>query len=158
MHDRGERMLSPLEIQDIEFGKAIRGYQTGEVDKFLDEVFKDYEIIYKENKDLKDRVGVLEGQLDTYRNMEKALNETLIIARNAAEELKGNASRESEFINKRAEEEAKRIIEKANNEVMRIKREFDDIKKQALIFKERYKNLLLSQIGLLDKSVEDIYE
>jgi len=151
-------MINPLEIQAVEFGKAMRGYQTGEVDKFIDDVFKDYEIIFKENKDLKEQVRILEEQLGTYKNMEKTLNETLILASDTAKNLKDNALKEAEFINKKAEEEAKRIIEKANGEVMRIKGEFEDTKKQVVIFNERYKNLLKSQIELLNKSMDDINE
>jgi cell division initiation protein len=149
-------MINPLEIQAVEFGKSMRGYQTSEVDKFIDDIFKDYEIIYKENKDHKDRIGLLEEQLGTYKNMEKTLNDTLILASDTAETLKSNAFKEAEFINSKAEEEAKRIIEKANGEVMRIKREFDESKKQVMIFNERYRNLLKSQIELLNKSMDDM--
>lgn len=151
-------MINPLEIQAVEFGKALRGYQTGEVDKFIDDIFEDYEIIYKENKDLKEKIRLLEEQIETYRNMEKTLNETLILASETAESLKENAAKEAEFINQKAEDEAKRIIEKANREVMRIKGEFDEAKKQALIFNERYKNLLKSQIELLNTSVGDMFD
>ncbi|PLX32174.1 MAG: septum formation initiator [Clostridiales bacterium] len=151
-------MINPLEIQAVEFGKSLRGYQTGEVDKFIDDIFEDYEIIYKENKDLKERIVLLEDQIETYKSMEKTLNETLILASDTAETLKNNAAKEAEFINKKAEEEAKRIIEKANGEVMRVKREFDDAKKQVLIFNERYRNLLKSQIELLNKSTEDMFD
>jgi cell division initiation protein len=158
MCDRGGEMINPLEIQAVEFGKAMRGYQTSEVDKFIDDIFKDYEIIYKENKDHKERIGLLEEQLGTYKNMEKTLNDTLILASDTAETLKSNAVKEAEFINSKAEEEAKRIIEKANGEVMRIKREFDNAKKQVMIFNERYRNLLKSQIELLNKSMDDMSE
>lgn len=151
-------MLNPLDIQDVEFGKAMRGYSTGEVDKFLDEIFKDYEVVFRENQEMKERIAGLEEQVDAYRHMEKALNDTLIVARNTAEDLKSNAVKESEFINRRAEEEAKRIIEKANKEVMRIKGEFDDLKKKVLIFRQRYKNLLQSQIDLLDQTMEDLFD
>ncbi len=149
-------MINPLEIQAVEFGKAMRGYQTREVDKFIDDVFKDYEMIYKENKDHKERIRLLEEQLETYKSMEKTLNDTLILASETAETLKYNSVKEAEFINSKAEEEAKRIIEKANGEVMRIKGEFDESKKQVMIFNERYKNLLKSQIELLNRSMDDI--
>ena len=40
-------MLTPLDIHNKEFKRAMRGYEMNDVDDFLDEVIKDYEKIYK---------------------------------------------------------------------------------------------------------------
>jgi cell division initiation protein len=42
--------LSPLDIHNKEFSKAFRGYQEDEVNEFLDQIIKDYEILLKEKK------------------------------------------------------------------------------------------------------------
>ncbi|MDW7671608.1 MAG: DivIVA domain-containing protein, partial [Bacillota bacterium] len=36
-------MITPLDIQNKEFKKSVRGYNEAEVDAFLDQVMADYE-------------------------------------------------------------------------------------------------------------------
>ena len=46
-------MLTPLDVQKQEFNVKFRGYNADEVDNFVDLVGKDYEVLYKENAELK---------------------------------------------------------------------------------------------------------
>ena len=48
-------MLTPVEIENKEFKKGIRGYREDEVDEFLDIVKEDFENLYRENTDLKEK-------------------------------------------------------------------------------------------------------
>ena len=41
--------LTPMDIKNKEFKKAIRGYATDEVDEFMEEIVENYEEIFKEN-------------------------------------------------------------------------------------------------------------
>jgi len=61
-------MITPLDIQNKEFRRSIRGYNEAEVDEFLDEVMKDFEKLYKENMELKDKILVLNEQIDRYNS------------------------------------------------------------------------------------------
>ncbi|MBR3034046.1 MAG: DivIVA domain-containing protein, partial [Firmicutes bacterium] len=36
-------MITPLDIQNKEFSRAVRGYNQEEVDLFLDEIMADYD-------------------------------------------------------------------------------------------------------------------
>ena len=59
-------MLTPIDIQNHSLKTAVRGYSKKETDDFLDEILKGYEELYKENRDLKDKVtslseGITEG-------------------------------------------------------------------------------------------------
>ena len=56
-------MITPLDIQNKVFKKGIRGYNAKSVDIFLDEVIEDYEKIYKENIEFKDKINMLSDQL-----------------------------------------------------------------------------------------------
>ena len=49
--------LTPMDIKNKEFKKAIRGYATDEVDEFMEEIVENYEEIFKENSRLKDTVS-----------------------------------------------------------------------------------------------------
>lgn len=52
--------LTPIDIQNKVFRKGVRGYNTEEVDKFLEDLSKDFEVLYTENFELRDKVSRLE--------------------------------------------------------------------------------------------------
>jgi len=49
-------MLTPLDIHNKEFKRSFRGYNEEDVDEFLDRVIKDYELLYRENIELKENM------------------------------------------------------------------------------------------------------
>ena len=49
-------MLTPLEIQNKKFKKEFRGYDPVEVDQFMAEAAKSYELLIHEMMDLKDNI------------------------------------------------------------------------------------------------------
>ena len=80
-------MITPLDIQNKEFKKSFRGYKESEVDQFLDEIIEDYEKLYKENIELKDKILILTEQIKQYNNLEETLKDTLIVAQSTADEV-----------------------------------------------------------------------
>ena len=55
-------MITPVEV----LGKELRrgfGYKAVEVDEFLEELAKDYEKVYKENNELREKVSALTENL-----------------------------------------------------------------------------------------------
>ena len=151
-------MITPLDIQNKEFKKVIRGYKESEVEEFLDKVIIDYEKLYKENIELKDKITILNEQIDKYTSLEKTLNNTLIIAQTTAEEVNTNAHKKAELIEKEAEFKGAKLIESANSEVVKIRREYEEVKKQLNIFKTRFKILLEAQLELLTDCRDDIVQ
>lgn len=149
-------MLTPLDIQNKEFKKGIRGYKEDEVDEFLDQVMIDYEKLFKENSELKENIEKTNQQIEQYKNIEDTLKNTLVVAQNAAEELRASALKKSELIIQEAENKGKEIIFNANLESENIKRNFSELKKQMQIFKTRFKTLLEAQIEVVLKDIDDI--
>ena len=149
-------MITPLDIQNKEFKKGMRGYKEDEVDEFLDVVMVDYEKLYKENMELKDKVERVNQQIEQYKNIEDTLKNTLVVAQSAAEEVKVNASKQAELILQESEGRGKEMIDKANREVEKIRTEYEEIKKHMQIFKTRYKTLLQSQIDAVLDACDEI--
>ncbi len=102
--------LTPLDIRHKEFKRGMRGYADEEVDEFLDEVADEYERIFKENIDLSERLETLEDKVKQYRRIEETLQKTLVSAQQSAEELKANASKESQLILRDAEFKARQMV------------------------------------------------
>lgn len=144
-------MITPLDIQNKEFKRAFRGYKDLEVDEFLDEIVEDYEKLYKENIELKDKILTLNEQIEYYNNLENTLKETLVVAQNTADDVVIAAREKSKNIIKDAELMAREIIIKAEKKVEEIKEEYEYLQREVFLFKTRYKSFLEAQITTIDE-------
>ncbi|HID95923.1 MAG TPA: DivIVA domain-containing protein [Candidatus Latescibacteria bacterium] len=142
-------MLTPLDIRKQEFKKAFRGYDRDEVDAFLEMVADEFERIAREDFSLRERVKGLEDSLKRYKDLEKALQETLMAAQTTADETRANAKREAELIMKEAEIRAERWTDEARAELNKIKEEITNLKMQKESFIARLKSFTTSQMELL---------
>ena len=122
--------LTPIDIYNKEFSRVLRGYSEDEVDEFLDEVMEEFEKLYKENLDMKDALTALKEQMDSYKTMEATLKETLVTAQQTADEVIATGQKKADLIIEQAEDRANRIIEEANREVIMLKKEYEEIKRQ----------------------------
>lgn len=141
--------LTPMDIHNKEFSRGFRGYNEDEVDQFLDKIVDEFEKLYKENMELKDKVNALGDQISQYRTMENTLKETLVTAQKTADEVTALAQKKAELIQQEAEEHARRIIENANKNVIEIQEEYQEAKKQVQIFKSKFRALLEAQMELI---------
>lgn len=142
--------LTPLDIHNKEFNKGFRGYDEDEVNEFLDQVIKDYEIIIREKKELEEKLSQLNDRLGHFSNIEETLNKSIVIAQEAAEEVKRNAGKEAKLIIREAEKNADRIINESLSKARRIALEIEDLKKQSKVFRTRFKMLIEAQLDLLN--------
>ena len=146
-------MITPLDIQNKEFKKALFGYDIVSIETYMDEVLEEYERIYKENTELKDRVEMLSDQIRQYNSMEETLKSTLIVAQTTAEQVALAARQKGDNIIKDAQLKAGEIINDAHKDVENIKVEYENLSKDIFIFKSRYKSFMESQL----LSLEDFY-
>ncbi|AEE91627.1 DivIVA domain protein [Tepidanaerobacter acetatoxydans Re1] len=149
--------ISPLEIQKKEFSKSMRGYNKEEVDEFLERLTENYEKIYKENKDLKEQIEFLEGKIQSYKEIEATLKNTLVLAEKTAEEVKINAQKEREIILKQASMQADKILRRAEEKTNQINNQNEELIRQFYLYKTRFKNFLQSQLDYLDCLKLDIF-
>ncbi|SET63211.1 DivIVA domain-containing protein [Paenibacillus sp. NFR01] len=141
--------LTPLDIHNKEFSRRIRGYDEDEVNEFLDQVIKDYESIIRENKELRNQLLSLQERLDHFVNIEESLSKTILVAQEAADDVKNNSKKESQLIIKEAEKNADRIISEALSKSRKIAIETEELRKQASIYRTRFRTLLEAQLELL---------
>ena len=90
--------LAPIDINNKEFKKGIRWYSVEEVDEFLDEVVESYEEIYKENTRLKESLSRVNEKLEHYEKLEATIQNTLLLAQNAADQAKESSEKQAELI------------------------------------------------------------
>ncbi len=142
--------LTPLDIHNKEFTKGFRGYDEDEVNEFLDQVIKDYEMILREKRELEEKVNELNARLAHFSNIEETLNKSIVVAQEAAEEVKRNAQKEAKLIIKEAEKNADRIINESLAKARKIALEIEDLKRQSKVFRTRFKMLIEAQLDMLN--------
>jgi cell division initiation protein len=150
--------LTPLDIHNKEFARRMRGYDEDQVNEFLDQIIKDYEGLIRENKELQTSLTSIEERLGHFTNIEETLSKAIIVAQNAADELKSNAKKESQLIVREAEKNADRIINESLAKSRRIAIEMEELKKQSMIYRTRFRSLLEAQIEILKEESWDSLE
>ena len=149
-------MITPLDIENKKFSKrALNGYNTEEVDDFLDELTISYEKIYKEWGDSKQTIDGLNTELARYKSMETTLQNTLVMAQTTAEDVKNVAKQQAEVIITEAQTAAKEEVAKLNAEIKLKEKEIEDLQKQFDIYKAKMESLLISQLELLKDSFKN---
>ena len=145
-------MLRPIDIQNKEFEKKIKGYDCDEVDDYLDLVIQDYEKLCKENQALKDRIGILTDAVERYKNIEDTMQKTLEIAKQNADELRKNAELEAQMIVSKAKLDATRLSKQIDDEHVKKHQEMLSLKTEI----ESYRTRIQAVCSALMKTVEDI--
>ena len=105
--------LTPLDIHNKEFTRKFRGYDEDEVNEFLDQVIKDFEMLLRENRQQQEVIQNMQSRVDYFSSMEETLNKSIIVAQEAGEEVKANATKEASLILKQAEREAEQLQDSA---------------------------------------------
>ncbi|HEY8892505.1 MAG TPA: DivIVA domain-containing protein [Clostridium sp.] len=142
--------ITAMDINNKEFKKGLRGYNVDEVHDFLDELSEEYEIIYKENSTLKEKVSFLEEKLEHHVKIESTIQSTLVLAQNAAEQAKFCAQKESELIIKNANDSSQRLLDKAHNDVIKVTDEYEKIKQEFAKFRTKYRNFMNCQLEMFE--------
>ena len=141
-------MLTPLELEKTEFKGGI-GYTKRSVNDFFNRLREDYEKIYKENIELKDKINLLNEGIGQYKAMEEVLKTSMINAQTSAEEIKKNAQEKAENIIQEAQFMAQKNREFSNQEVIDAKVEAENIRKEMKVYKAKVESILKAQLDLL---------
>lgn len=100
-------MLTPQQIQEISFEKAIfGGYDMASVDEVLEPLTEDYLALYKENSVLKSKMRILVEKLEEYRKQEATMQSAILAAQKTCEQMKLDAEKKCARMLRDAEEEA----------------------------------------------------
>ena len=148
-------MLTPLDLENKRFPKAIKGYNSDEVDDFLDEVTVEYEKLYKENAELRSEVESYKKDLEHYRSVEHTLQNTLVMAQTTAEDIKKMANQQADQIIKDAELSARQAVEDLGRQEFEMRVKLEEMKKKFDMYKAKMEALLISQLEMLKDEGKD---
>lgn len=148
-------MYTPIDLENITFKTAPIGYNKDEVLEFVENIYKDYDKLYKENVALKDKNNMLADAIKEYKSMEDALRDTVVTAHSISDEIKKNAHKEAENILKEATVQKDEMFLKANAELENIQRQITSLKQEFSIYKSKIKSLIHSQLEILELDQEN---
>lgn len=150
-------MITPLDIQNKEFPRGVRGYKEDEVDGFLDLLTLDLEKIVEENFALKEKVKTLHSELEHYKTSEASVYDTLEVAKSLMNDISASAEKRSSMVMKNAELDAQLILREAKESVEKLNEEYSAVKIRLNIFKTRFKTLLESELEKFDTLSAEIF-
>ncbi|MBQ9708272.1 MAG: DivIVA domain-containing protein, partial [Firmicutes bacterium] len=91
-------MIRPIDIQEKQFSRGVRGYKEEEVEKFLNEIITDYERVIDELRQTKEENSRLVEELERYRGSEVTVLETLETAKTLMADISASADKRADIL------------------------------------------------------------
>lgn len=151
-------MLTPLDIENKAFSKAMRGYNADEVDDFLDQIIIDLQRLMAENSNLEKQNQSLEEELRSFKQTENSMLSTIESAKKLMTDISESAEKRAEVIIKNAHLDAEVIQRDAKESVARMTEESRQMKQRITRLKERYRQMLKDEIMALDSDSRDLLD
>ncbi len=142
--------ITPLDITQKAFGRAMRGLDRQEVEAFLALVASEFEGLVKEVQALRDDARRKDEEIAELRSRERALQETMITAQKACEEIRESARKEAEITLSEAELQAEKIVQSAHQRYLRVVDDINEVKRQRVQFEANLRSLVEAHAKLLD--------
>lgn len=142
-------MIMPIDIDKKEFSRDKRGYNSREVDEFLDLIVIDYEKVLNDNRSMAHKIKSLEKQLQEAQKSDTAMIETLETAKKLMADISASAERRAELIMRDAELEAENMLLDAKVSVRKLNDEHIVLKNKVERLRENFKRMLETEISRL---------
>lgn len=143
-------MITPMDIHNKEFETGFRGYDKEAVNAFMAELVHDYETLYRDNREMTDKIEQLEKRIAQYEKMEATMNDALVLAQETGENVKNSARKEADLIIQEAEQQRRQIIAEAERQLREGCEKYAVIRNEVAVFKARMESLLNSQMQMVD--------
>jgi cell division initiation protein len=142
--------ITPLDITQKQFRRVFRGLDPEEVEAFLALVALEFEGLVKDVLALREDNHRKAEDIAEFRSRERALQETLVAAQKASEEIRESARKEAEITISDAELQAEKIVQGAHSRFLRIADDINELKRQRIQFETNVRTLVESHVKLLD--------
>ena len=175
-------MLTPKQLKNYDFQSVARNaYKATDVDTFMEEVYKSYEQMFRENAELIKKLNLLADKISHYKAEEESIRNAMVEAQKLKESIVSEAERTAtekitsateqaqatkDALDKQtshlitdAQEEAEKIITKANTEAEQVMAKTNAAVERSLtLAKENAAKLMHRAQELYDQQVTSIVE
>ena len=149
-------MILPLDIEKKEFTRDKRGYNSREVDEFLDLISVDYEKLLSDNRNMAHKIKFLEKQLEESQKSDTAMLETLETAKRLMGDISASAERRAELMMRDAELEAENMMLEARTSIRKLNEEHLILTNKVKKLRRNLKALLETELAALENDDADL--
>jgi cell division initiation protein len=148
----GDRRMkvSPLDLRQLRFRRAFRGYDRAEVAALLAEVADDYEFALREVDNLRQEVAKMEALLNQHRDHERDLRNTLVTAQKLSDDIRANADAQAKQIVREAEGRSDLLLQKTQARLEDVQREIDGMRLKRRDVENSLESSILALRGTLE--------
>lgn len=147
-------MISPHELKNKAFTRAVRGYNTQEVDEHFDFILSEYTELYKANDELSRRISKLEGELESYSKDSEAIRTALLSAQKVSAKIIDDANAKAEVIVKSVKESCDAKLEEIKADIVKE----CEILNSLRAIRNKYEVALRVAITNADRTMTDLPE
>ncbi|OOB77545.1 MAG: hypothetical protein ATN33_04100 [Epulopiscium sp. Nele67-Bin001] len=174
-------MIALEDLENKDFKKSgFRGYNTDEVDYFIQEVITAHKHLSKENEELRKKVNQLTETMQYYQKMEQTIQNALHLAEKTAQDTKisalhsaqkikrraedtvANMKKEAEakaaLVNRLAEERAQSVLTKAVDVLTKQQAEVNELRNIYNNYKNQIKDFMAMQLQILEETGKQLEE
>jgi cell division initiation protein len=114
--------------------------------------------LYKENLDLKEKMQKQEENINQYKEIEQALQNTLVLAQKISDEVKQNAQKEAELHIWEARKKGEQIVAQAEEEITEAVRRVEKLRGLERQIFVRIRSFLMAHMDMVDNydNAEDV--
>ena len=143
-------MIMPIDIDKKDFTRDKKGYNSREVDEFLDLIIVDYEKVLNDNRNMAHKIKFLEKQLEESQKSDTAMLDTLETAKRLMADISASAERRAELMMRDAELEAEGMLLEAKTTVKKLNDEHLVLKQKVERLRGNYRAMLKLEMEKLD--------
>jgi cell division initiation protein len=108
--------VTPHDLRNAELREAFRGYRPEEVEELLERAAVTLERMHKHNRQLQEKVGALEAEGSSAKEMESVLRQTLLLAQRTADETVTAAHERARHLVEESEDRALTLTSEAEDQ------------------------------------------
>src|SRR5215210_5922061 len=153
--------IRPIDVRRKEFKTSLRGYDSNQVDDFLDAVADEFERTYTDNSRMREEISSLRERLQQFEELEGSIRAALVHAEQAANDLRRTATREAEDVRKSAAREADltvreaqgrahQLLAESSTRVERIQESYEALQEAKRGFTNDFRQLLKTYTEVMD--------
>ena len=146
-------MIMPIDIDKKEFSRDKKGYNSREVDEFLDIIVADYEKVLNDNRSMAHKIKALEKQLAETQKDDNAMLETLETAKKLMADISASAERRAELMMRDAELEVENMLLDAKVTVRQMNDEHVILSNKVKRLRANMRKMLEAELARLDDDI-----
>lgn len=158
-------MITPLDIQEKQFSKGLKGFKEDEVNEFLDEITLDLERLLEEERQMRATIEALQEEnqqlkeeMKKVQDSQHSVIDTLETAKALMSDISASAEKRAQILMKNAEMEAQTMIREAKEAVARMNEENAQVKNKLTGFRKKYKEMLERELKQFEDDTTELYE